>query len=115
MTAAHDWVFHSRSTEMLYFVRASCLLILVHITKEMVMVRPIKGDLYAAGLVAFYNPFSAWVTLRFSYSINYQKHQNDWQRTCEANAVGENNSFIFTACVKSVPRYHFKLPYIVYK
>ena len=35
------------------------------------------------------------------------------QRTREANPVGENNSFIFTVCVKSVPRYHFKLVYVV--
>ena len=35
------------------------------------------------------------------------------QRTCEANAAGENSSFIFTVCVKSVPRYHFKLSYVV--
>ena len=31
------------------------------------------------------------------------------QRTCEANAMGENSSFIFTVCVKSVPFNHFKL------
>ena len=30
-----------------------------------------------------------------------------FKRTCEANAAGENNSFIFTVCVKSVPLYHF--------
>ena len=35
------------------------------------------------------------------------------QRTCEANAGGENSSFIFTVCVKSVPRYHFRLAYVV--
>ena len=35
------------------------------------------------------------------------------ERTCEANAAGENSSFIFAVCVKSVPRYHFKLPYLV--
>ena len=33
--------------------------------------------------------------------------------TCEANAAGENSSFIFTVCVKSVPRYHFKFAYVV--
>ena len=38
---------------------------------------------------------------------------NPNQRTCEANAAGENSSFIFTVCVKSVPRYHFKLAYVV--
>ena len=35
------------------------------------------------------------------------------QRTCEANQAGENSSFIFTVCVKSVPRYHFKLANVV--
>ena len=35
------------------------------------------------------------------------------QRTCEANPVGENSSFIFIVCVKSVPLYHFKLAYVV--
>ena len=29
-----------------------------------------------------------------------------------ANQAGENNSFIFTVCVKSVPLYHFKLAYV---
>ena len=29
------------------------------------------------------------------------------------NEVGEINSFIFTVCVKSVPRYHFKVAYLV--
>ena len=33
--------------------------------------------------------------------------------TCEANQAGENSSFIFTVCVKSVPRYNFKLDYVV--
>ena len=36
-----------------------------------------------------------------------------WIRTCEAHAAGENSSFIFTVCVTSVPRYHFKLAYVV--
>ena len=31
------------------------------------------------------------------------------QKTCEANAAGENSSFIFTVSVKPVPLYHFKL------
>ena len=35
------------------------------------------------------------------------------QRTCEANAASENSSFIVTVCVKSVPRYHFQLTYVV--
>ena len=29
------------------------------------------------------------------------------------NPAGENSSFIFTICVKSVPLYHFKLAYVV--
>ena len=35
------------------------------------------------------------------------------QRTCEANAAGENSSFIFTVCIKSVSRHHFKLACVV--
>ena len=35
------------------------------------------------------------------------------QRTCEANAVGENSTFIFTVCVRSVSCYHFKLACVV--
>ena len=27
--------------------------------------------------------------------------------------AGENSSFIFTVCVKLVPRYHFKLAYVI--
>ena len=36
------------------------------------------------------------------------------KKTCEAaNPAGENSSFIFTVCVKSVPFYNFKLVYVV--
>ena len=35
------------------------------------------------------------------------------KRTCEANPVGEESSFIFTVCIKSVALYHFKLSYVV--
>ena len=35
------------------------------------------------------------------------------KRTCEANPAGENSSFIFTACVKSVPVYSYKLAHVV--
>ena len=35
------------------------------------------------------------------------------KRICEANPAGENSSFIFTVCVKSVPLYHFKRAYVV--
>ena len=34
-------------------------------------------------------------------------------RNCEANQAGENSSFIFTVCAKSVPLYHFELAYVV--
>ena len=33
--------------------------------------------------------------------------------TCEANPEGENRSFIFILCVKSVRLYQFKLAYVV--
>ena len=35
------------------------------------------------------------------------------KKTCQANSVGKNSSFIFTVCVKSVLRYHFKIAYVV--
>ena len=35
------------------------------------------------------------------------------QKTCKANLAGENSSFIFTVCVKSVPHYYFKLACVV--
>ena len=35
------------------------------------------------------------------------------QRTCEANPADENNSFIITVCVKSVPLNHVKVAYVV--
>ena len=35
------------------------------------------------------------------------------QSACDAKAVGENSSFIFTVCVRSVSGYHFKLAYVV--
>ena len=34
------------------------------------------------------------------------------ERTREANAAGENSSFIFTVYDKSVPHYHFQLAYV---
>ena len=33
--------------------------------------------------------------------------------TCKTKPAGENGSFVFTVCVKSVPLYHFKLGYVV--
>ena len=35
------------------------------------------------------------------------------KKACEVNPAGENSSFIFTVCVKSVPLYHDKLCYAV--
>ena len=35
------------------------------------------------------------------------------KRTRLANQAGENSSFIFTVCVKLVPRYHFKLACVI--
>ena len=56
------------------------------------------------------------------YFPNQQVPRNDFvlsqpgersvQSTCDANPVGENSSFIFTVCVKSVPLYNFKLAYV---
>ena len=60
------------------------------------------------------NDVSIW-SRRFS-ALSYGKCSVTSQRTCKANQAGENSSFIFTVCVKSVPRYHFKLAYaILYK
>ena len=50
------------------------------------------------------------VKCQFSKLLLYH---NCLERTNEANAVGENSSFIVTVCVKSVPIYHFKLAYVV--
>ena len=47
------------------------------------------------------------------FFINSVRDAAEPQRTCEANPAGENSSFIFAVCVKSVPLYHFKLAYIV--
>ena len=33
--------------------------------------------------------------------------------TCLANQAGENSSSIFTVSVRSVPRYYFKLAYVI--
>ena len=35
------------------------------------------------------------------------------KRTCEANPAGENSSFIFSVCIKSVPLYHSKIACVV--
>ena len=46
--------------------------------------------------------------------FNFLTHELKQRKgTCEANRAGENSSFIFTVCVKSVPCYHFKLAYVV--
>ena len=46
------------------------------------------------------------------FNSHFQGGENR-KRTCEANAAGENSSFIFAVCVKSVPLYRFKLAYVV--
>ena len=35
------------------------------------------------------------------------------KKVCEAHPAGENDSFMFTVCVKSVSFHHFKLAYVV--
>ena len=35
------------------------------------------------------------------------------ERACDANLAGENNSFIFTFNVQTVPPYHFQLVFVV--
>ena len=42
-----------------------------------------------------------------------KKSKKAGKRTCEANPVGGNSSFIFIVGVKSVPLYHFKLAYVI--
>ena len=51
---------------------------------------------------------SSWIQMKHGLLHLFAK-----QRTCEANQAGENSSFIFTVCVKSVPLHHFKLAYVV--
>ena len=48
-----------------------------------------------------------------SFMVSSPSEQIIMKRTCEAHPMGENSSFIFTVCVKSVPLYHFKLAYLV--
>ena len=57
------------------------------------------------------DPFFAF--LSNFYGVYRPPKEYKLQRTCEANQVGENSSFIFIVCVKSVPHYHFKLAYVV--
>ena len=53
---------------------------------------------------------SEWFDTRFAH---YAKFSEQMFQSFLANAAGENSSVIFTVCVKSVPRYHFKLAYVV--
>ena len=53
------------------------------------------------------------VLLAGPFSHTSTQYMDFVERTCEANAAGENSSFVFIACVKSVPFYHFKLAYVV--
>ena len=52
-------------------------------------------------------------TVTSSVSLSSKGAMAGSYRTCEANVAGENSSFIFTVCVKSVPLYHLKLAYLV--
>ena len=52
------------------------------------------------------SPTSTYIPLTDSFDEIIKSH-------CKASPGGENSSFIFTACVKSVPVYHFKLPCVV--
>ena len=47
------------------------------------------------------------------YHIGMNFATNIRIKTCEANSVGENSSFISPCCIKSVSLYHFKLLYVV--
>ena len=49
----------------------------------------------------------------YIFIIALKEKSVESQKTCEANTAGENSSFIFTVCVKSVSLYHFKLAYVV--
>ena len=52
--------------------------------------------------------------ISFADDVSHIKlSENLIQMTCEANAAGENSSFIFTVGVKSVPLYHFKLACVI--
>ena len=56
--------------------------------------------------------------LHFSLSVNSLTQSHNHQKkgpvaNHSSNQAGENSSFIFTVCVKSVPRYHFKLACVV--
>ena len=46
------------------------------------------------------------------YNLSHFEYPREMKRTCEADPAGENSSFIFTVCVKSVPPYHLKLAYV---
>ena len=55
-------------------------------------------------------PGTGNLTKKFSWGQGFDRFM---KRTCQADQAGENSSFIFTVCVKSVPRYHFKLAYVI--
>ena len=38
---------------------------------------------------------------------------SDFQMKCEANPEGDNSSFIFPVCLKSVSIYYIRLAYVV--
>ena len=53
------------------------------------------------------------IDVEFANLQNRHISKKLFKRTCEANAAGENSSFIFIVCVKSVSLYHFELAYVV--
>ena len=61
-----------------------------------------KTRFVLVGSIVFYRPLPN--------SLNFGPRN---KRTCKANAAGENSSFIFTVCAKSVPLNHFKLAYVI--
>ena len=63
---------------------------------------------YGAGV----NYYHMWLNMFIKFVEN-NVPINQEERTCQVNPVGENSSFIFAVCVKSVPLYHFKLDYLV--
>ena len=61
-----------------------------------------------------YDCFSHTIKGKCSWrSIRAREALKENKSPCEANPAGENNSLIFTVCVKSVPLYHFKLSNVV--
>ena len=73
--------------------------------KKQLCLDSIIAILFAKFQTCAKKPVSNILASLLEHSIN--------KRTCYANQQGENSSFTFTVCVKLVPRYHFKLAYVV--